>query len=380
MDFSHIINFPEVEEDQYLDQIKNNTAPEHHDVIFGQADKLRQLRDIKTTQMVYVIHGQPGVVPTPKESSRWLTTLGNMDFYEFNAIASEIPITVVTPVINAKECYDKVCNQYGLQPVVKNFYPITKFIFRWLNWCLGYKKIDEPDYDCSKLFICMNGKPKTIRTILMNKLWSMKLLDKAHWSWHGKTWVQKGFTFPHITTNDFPLYEDRTLGENTIWRIDPPDVPEEYHDAYIDVSVETMHEPNAVAYTEKTLRPYWLSKPCIQLSFYGHYNYLESLGIKLYTEMFDYDLLEQPDMNKRVNGIIKNLESLANKTQSEMNALIKSIASKIKHNKDIVCNMIPEQMPTAEIQYLVDHNIIPTDNYVPVKINSIGKKIDLTQF
>ena len=96
--------------------------------------------------------------------------------------------------------------------------------------------------------------------------------------------------------------------------------------------------------------------------------------------MFDYDLLEQPDMNKRVNGIIKNLESLANKTQSEMNALIKSIAPKIKHNKDIVCNMIPDKMPTEEIQYLVDHNIIPTDNYVPIKINSIGKKIDLTQF
>jgi len=138
-------------------------------------------------------------------------------------------------------------------------------------------------------------------------------------------------------------------------------LPKEYHNSYIDVQVESLMHPDAVYITEKTVRPYLCLKPSLCLNSYGHYNYLESIGVKLYDELFDYAIIEQPTIDKRIAGIVQNLQTLLELSKYDLEKKIQSLESKMRHNKDIFSNLVNETMPTAEIQHMLDRNIFPTD-------------------
>ena len=368
MDFSHTISFPitetyvlsnstgmNAERQKYL---KQNCSADELDCVFGQVAKLRTLHANRTQQMVYIFTNHPGL-PRPekaKGNTNYAIDWGDMWFEEFNSIARDIPITIVTPDTNPVQTYNTSCRKNNLPVHDITFVPVINW---WLNFCkdliLHKEDVDQIDYGCNKLFVIMNGKPTTSRIAMMLKLSSKGLLEHSHWSWHG----DEAALLP-IKTPGFAVNQTKTLGE-MFNRDESYLLPKEYHDSYIDVQVESLMHPDSVYITEKTVRPYLCLKPSLCLNSYGHYNYLESIGVKLYDELFDYDIIEQPTIDKRIAGIVQNLQTLLELSKYDLEKKIQSLESKMRHNKDIFSNLVNETMPTAEIQYMLDRNIFPTD-------------------
>ena len=381
LDFSHCISFPNIEgyEPELLEKIKKVTPAEHFPQIFQQSNKLRALHENKTQKMVYIF-SETYTLPRPKANTgqEWLTQ-DDISLEELNNIAADIPITIVTGVANPDHCYAQACLKYGLQPNIKKFIGVPQWFIKNHIWSTDPETKEYDDtVNCNKLFIVMFGRPKLPRVLLAIKLWNSGLLHDAYWSWHGG----KSGLFPTGTDIDnlgwpkfkttFPLYEDKILGIS-FTKTHVPKIPKEYFDSFIELSVESMVEPHQILTTEKTLRPYMMSKPCLQLAHYGHYQHLESLGFELYTELFDYDEIERPSLSHRIQGINNNLLRLNAMPREELVDKVNSCKAKIKQNHKLVFS-IDEKLPTAEIQYLCDHHIYPTDNYSNKKLSSIGLK------
>ena len=89
--------------------------------------------------------------------------------------------------------------------------------------------------------------------------------------------------------------------------------------------------------------------------------------------MFDYDIIEQPLIKKRIRGIVKNLQRLSLLSKKEMNNLIKKIEPKIRHNYELFRNLSPEPLPTKELNWLWDNWLIPNDMWTTIRLNNLQK-------
>jgi len=360
MDFSHTVSFPITEsmDDDRQKYFKENCSDDELTCVFGQVEKLRTLHRNRTQQMVYIFTDHPGL-PRPskaKGNTNYAIDWGDMYFEEFNTIAGHIPVTIVTPDTSPKHTYNAQCHKNNLPVQDITFVSVANWWQNFLRKLVLHKKdVDQIDYGCDKLFVIMNGKPTGPRIAMMLKLASKGLLEHSHWSWHG----EKDSKLP-IRTPGFAVDQTRTLGV-MLDRDESYLLPAEYHDSYIDVQVESLMHPDAVYITEKTVRPYLCLKPSLCLNSYGHYNYLESIGVKLYDELFNYDIIEQPTIDKRISGIVQNLKTLLELSKYDLEDKIRSIESKMRYNKELFSNLVNETMPTKEIQHLLDRNIFPTD-------------------
>lgn len=383
MDFSHIVSVPEPDYDSiFQKRIKSAVPSKYHTVVFDQDKKLRNLHQQKTKKMVYV-YIDTIAVPVPEGQENNINLWGchiNISLQEFNTIAGDIPVTILSPITNAKECYIKQCAKVNITPNVKNWITTTK---RDITWCYETSFPHQKstiDYNCDHLFTITNGKAKLPRLLLMKELWDNQLLDRALWSWfmlkpkvfNIHNTLQLNTKFPYQKTkklDDIQLDGNFSPGnENKGWPMISG-----YDNCYFDVMVEYMDGPDQIFITEKTFRPYFNSKPCIQLAHHGHYHALESMGVKLYDEMFDYDIIEQPSLIKRISGIVKNIQRLSLLDNNEMNDLIKKIEPKIKYNYELFMNLTPEPLPTKELEWLWNHWLLPNEMWTNIRLNNIQK-------
>ena len=357
--------------------------PTYKTVIYSQRQKLLDLHKTKTKDMVYLVLFY-GSLPKPPSINQkyWETNFSDISWEHLHEIANTIPISIVSTVVNAQEQYVELCEKHKTKPAIKKFYHYhnnLKFVRQF-----AFKDITPKiDYDCNKLFICMNGMAKIHRAMLVGKLSQTDLLQHGHWSWLNQNGKGKDLPSIHnfdpskIVTmeNDILVTRNRLDGEKVI----TPEWPyfgEVYHDAYIDVSVESYGQLEGINYTEKTWKSYMFGKPGLQLAPAGHYKQLWNWGFEPYNELFDYTDLDHPNLSTRINAIVTNLKILSNKSKQEMNHLIKSIESKLIHNHTKL-KTLPDPMPTKELQHLYDHNVIPNDllfgtrhmKYFGVKIN-----------
>jgi hypothetical protein len=389
MDFSHIISFPEPDYDDSIlpERIRSTIPEQYHTVVFKQVEKLKQLQQQKTQRMVYVYMDIMAVPPPEgiQNIQKWNFAIG-ISLQEFNQIAGDISITIISPVPNAEESYKKQCKIAGIECNIKEFIASTK---RDITWCWKNshpESTSKIDYDCEYLFNITNGKAKLYRLMLMKELWDSKLLDRAVWSWgrhraydfdYGLDMVNT--TFPYLETKRLDeIAEDDKGNPNPAWDNSVWPMPADYNKCYIEVMVEYMGAPDQIFFTEKTFRSYYNSKPCLQLSHYGHYYALQDIGVKLYDEMFDYDIIEQVSLGKRIAGIVENLKRLSQLTNSEMDELIKTIEPKIQHNYELFCNLTPEPFPIKELDWLWDNMLLPGDMWTPIRLDKL-EKIFLSQ-
>ncbi len=389
MDFSHIVNFADVTLEgrpaDTIDVVKQRLQTldqDHTTEVFDQSIKLRKLHNQKTQQMVYVIlYGVS--VPIPEKlsrSHRHTTAVGDFSLENFNSIAGDIPITILSTVPNCEEVYMKTCDKHNVVCNVKKFIPIDGFGIRHLlEFNTAFEKPNEPNTNCNYLFHTTNGRTKLPRLLMMEELWNRKLLDKSMWSWHVNN-IEDQHVDPATAINpafNFPYKQNKPLDEPTwftskVFEQVPPSTPKGYDDCYIDIMSETIDEPHAIWITEKTMRSYMYLKPSLQLNNFGHYEYLKSIGIQLYEELFDYDIIEKPSLKERIKGIADNLSRLAQYSKSTMDNKILQIKDKLIHNRQVLLNMQIETFPTAEIGYLLSHNIVPNDLNTAKRVSTIG--------
>lgn len=177
---------------------------------------------------------------------------------------------------------------------------------------------DRKHYDLSKapkLFTCYNYNQKLHRALLVDELARYDLIKEGIVSLHNPHLYAYEDNKPYLWKyhNGSPLYD-----EDPNYTIVANILPKSFKQGFFDIVTETCYGPEEFMITEKTLKSLGMAKPFIALACKGYHSYLrDSLGIKLYDEMFDYSFDQCDKIEDRIEGIVNNVLRLKDILSSE---------------------------------------------------------------
>lgn len=203
--------------------------------------------------------------------------------------------------------------------------------------------VGEPDLsNCTKLFTSYNNNAKFERKYFVDMCAEFDLLKDG------------------IVTYKYP---DRTVNPDYQWKyhdgsvlFDEPDfdlnasvstpgsLPKSYFEGFIDIVIETDSRNNFFIPTEKTAKPWGAMKPYLAISSMHYHRWLhEEYGIELYDELFDYSFDNEPNIKKRIQGVVRNLVQLRhkfNKSPELRLEIYEQIKPKLKRNRELALNTL----------------------------------------
>jgi len=180
----------------------------------------------------------------------------------------------------------------------------------------------ETHNEFKKLFMCLNNRSHTHRSKLIDSIFKNDLFQYGEISWRQ---VDK-FLNQHI----FKYWEETKM------KIGGDKYEQSWNDDFYFNSncfLNLVSESNSerLFFSEKTFKPILGEQAFLCYGFPNQNLYLKNYGFELYDEIFDYEFDSNPLLESRVDGIIKNLNSIKTHDPKELYDLTKE---KIKHNKD----------------------------------------------
>lgn len=255
----------------------------------------------------------------------------------------------------------KIRDQY----IIKSEY--IKFLF-WPTFLLhvsyytGKYEFMEfiPNKNFKKLYSFYNMRSKKHRSMMIDLLYQNNLFDYGNITWNQKT------KEVHNIEYDLQFWEEQIIKKENI-QINPngseySKLFNEYNshynleffndDALVHLIGETFHHINFI--TEKTYKPILIDKIFLCLGSANCNNNLKNYGFELFEEIFDYGFDFEEDLNKRVVGILSNLEKIKDKNYNEIYNMVEH---KIKHNKKRFLDILykDEFIPKEFIEFY-NHN------------------------
>lgn len=191
------------------------------------------------------------------------------------------------------------------------------------------------DLKIEKSFISLNNNPRYHRCLLVDMLSKNNLLESGNFSWNNiplnNEYVWQWWN-PKITT----------LTDQFLKTFFQYELPKEWNESFVNLVSETSVTDKFI--TEKTWIPILCKKPFLVQSCVGFYKYFQSLGFKIYDEIFDYGFDDIEDLELRTQFVLDNLKNISNKNYQK---LYKIIQPKVEYNFD------------RSIELLQDKSIIP---------------------
>ena len=186
-------------------------------------------------------------------------------------------------------------------------------------------------------FIMMNNRSHKFRCELIDKLAEHNLLNHSAYSWNNAdTFLTNGYQFKYFdgfqkTFND----GFKTTGGQYY-------LPTEYFESFAQLISES--DPNRLFFSEKISIALITGKPFLAAAGLHIHKYLkDTLGFKLYDEIFDYSFDNEPDQSKRSAMIVENFKNLCNLSIEQLKELEVNLNDKIIYNqnraKEIVQNV-----------------------------------------
>lgn len=197
------------------------------------------------------------------------------------------------------------------------------------------------DKNFSYLYINLNNKSRYHRCLMMEKLCENNLMDDGLNSWNMLSTEYYGcISDLNLTYNtfEFKCWDEKKINVDD-FKMDTQ-IVDEYSkkllqpNALIALVTETFYRTNFI--TEKTYRPILLEQPFICLGGKNQNRELIKLGFELYDEIFDYSFDSEESLEKRVDGIIHNLNKIKGRDYNEIYEILKP---KIKRNKARLVNL-----------------------------------------
>ena len=132
------------------------------------------------------------------------------------------------------------------------------------------------------------------------------------------------------------LYSRQTNYNFTHYKFNDP-LTQCYENILIDIVSESHVLGNTFFVTEKTTRPMWLKKPFIVFASTSYLCYLRQMGFKTFSEFWDesYDGHEGRD---RFVKILELIDSLANKSTTELEQMYQGMQDILDHNYNLLLN------------------------------------------
>ena len=185
-----------------------------------------------------------------------------------------------------------------------------------LHYSDGYMKHVETHNEFEKIFICLNNRSHTHRAKLIDSIFKNNLFQYGEISWRQVDPILNNYIFKYW--------------KETKMRIDG-DEENFYFNSNCFLNLVPESTSDQLFFTEKTFKPI-LGKQAFLCYGYPNQNlYLKNYGFELYDEIFDYEFDSNPLLESRVDGIIKNLNSIKTLNPKYLHELVKE---KIKYNKD----------------------------------------------
>lgn len=260
----------------------------------------------------------------------------NLEFNQILDIAKSkhIPVEVVTgaaKIFNSRPRID----DYTLYHFPETFIFRSAHQLSLLGNDCSIDDIELLDYKFH--FLSLNRLAHQHRMEMLDMLSLHDLVDSNAISWHNIRPYPYNYKF--WTPKELSLTDKFTTEWNTYT------IPEEYYTSFAQLVIESTTE--AIFITEKTTLPIQAGKPFLVATCAGYHAYLEQLGFKLYTEIFDYSFDNEPNQTMRFSMIADNFRKLSTIPLSELNKLALSVKDKVLYNKKIIRNMV------------LDHNLYP---------------------
>ena len=199
------------------------------------------------------------------------------------------------------------------------------------------------------LYTCYNNNVPLHRGLMVDSLFREDLLsegivtlhrpERYMWKYHDGS---KLFDEPDYVIHSAPQY-------------DPTQFPRSFYKGFFDIVGESHSK--YVHLTEKTLKSIVMFKPFLVNGCKGFHEYLfDFIGLKPYTELFDYSFDSCDSMGDRVEGIIDNVKRLSNLTIPERHQLYKDILPKLVYNKSKLVEILydKKKIVPKSLQCLMD--------------------------
>ncbi len=235
--------------------------------------------------------------------------------------------------------------------------------------------IDEIKIDTkfNNLFVCFNNKPHYHRCMIMDKLFESGLLDKGKVSWcelSDDVW-SCGYLFNHWNEKIIKIDEFKTTEKSNDDRTDFL----LNNESFLFLVTESTTDCEFI--TEKTFKPILIEQPFLCVASKNQNTILKKYGFKLYDEIFDYSFDVEDSLEKRVDGVIKNIKNLEGK---DLNIVYDSLREKILYNKKVALEIINNDIyvPKKLKEIYINNDLINNKEFLNKSygfINEIFKKI-----
>jgi hypothetical protein len=154
------------------------------------------------------------------------------------------------------------------------------------------------------------------------------------------------------------LFDESDYAIHSAPQYNPEKFPRSFHKGFFDIVGESQYD--RIHLTEKTLKSITMFKPFLINGGKGFHNeYLfDFIGLKPYTELFDYSFDSCTLIDDRVEGIIDNVKRLSNLTLPERQQLYKDIIPKLVYNKSKMIETLydKKKIVPKSLQCLMDGN------------------------
>lgn len=173
-------------------------------------------------------------------------------------------------------------------------------------------------------FITLNHRAHIHRCEMIDLVYKNNLFDKNVIVWHNaenndfykfKYWQPNVLKLDDMYTQTFDMYK----------------LPAAYFNCFAQLISEATEEGTFV--TEKTAIPLFLKKPFLVASVCGYHKFLQSLGLVLYDEIFDYSFDNIEDRITRYESMLQNFVKLNNMKPQELTELYHSVSEKLEYNR-----------------------------------------------
>lgn len=207
----------------------------------------------------------------------------------------------------------------------------------------------------------MNKAPKVHRSIMMDMLYKNEILSNGVVIWREPS---RNYKYRYWT-------EEILLRDQKERFVSQEIVPEEYAMSLIQLVTES--DEYLFSLSEKTGMPLYFNKPFLVAGCKNFHAILESMGFKLYDELFDYSFDSVDDIDVRYDMIAQNIKRYADKSPAELTQLYNSVFEKCVYNKKVALRLATNTDLIPDIwKDLVEHHL---QNNIPDYPDDINKFI-----
>jgi hypothetical protein len=230
-----------------------------------------------------------------------------------------------------------------------------------LHYTDRYTNGVEVNNKFEKLFVCLNNRSHTHRSQLIDSLYKNNLFDYGKISWKQEDRI--------LNNHQFKFWDETKL-------ILDDDKQEFYYDSKCFLNLVSESISERLFFSEKTFKPILTEQTFFCFGFPNQNIYLKNYGFELYDEIFNYNFDVSANIEKRIEGVIQNLNNIKN---YKLEDLYDSVKEKIQFNKENALFILEKDPYISEdIRLLFEkHKNVFLEFYKRTNCRSMGELIKI---